>query len=144
MDKKDVVAGLGEIGTPILQTISKGFAAVGYDLNPKLMNEKRYKRYEKLQTCLLHICIPFTDNFINNVISLSRKFNPEGIVIHSTISPGTTAKIQSKVSVPVIYSATRGVHKRMLYDLRRYTKFFAIEPNAPNREWAVSTFTARM
>jgi UDP-N-acetyl-D-mannosaminuronate dehydrogenase len=55
LDKKDVVAGLGEIGTPILQTISKGAPAIGYDLNPKLMNEKKYKKYEKLQTCLLHI-----------------------------------------------------------------------------------------
>jgi len=40
----------------------------------------------------------------------------------------------------VIYSATRGVHKRMLKDLRRYTKFFAIENNAPNKKWACREF----
>ena len=144
LDKKDVVAGLGEIGIPILQIISKGVPAVGYDTSPKLMNEKRYKKYEGLETSLLHICIPFTAKFIDNVISLSRKFKPKGIVIHSTISPGTTSKIQSKVSIPVIYSATRGVHRRMLYDLRRYTKFFAIEPDAPHRDWAASTYVTHM
>ena len=32
---KDIVAGLGEIGLPILKLISKKETAVGYDLNTK-------------------------------------------------------------------------------------------------------------
>jgi len=32
----------------------------------------------------------------------------------------------------------------MLYDLRRYTKFFAIEPNAPNQKWATTTYSSLM
>ena len=53
-------------------------------------------------------------------------FKPECIVIHSTIIPGTTEKLQQKLPIPIIYSATRGVNKRMEYDLKRYTKFFGI------------------
>ena len=34
--KKDVVAGLGEIGLPILKLVSKKETAVGYDLNEKI------------------------------------------------------------------------------------------------------------
>ena len=75
---------------------------------------------------------------------LSKKFSPKSIVIHSTISPGTTSWLQSKFNIPVIYSATRGVHKRMLRDLRRYTKFFAIQKNAPNAKWASSQFSLLM
>ncbi len=37
---KDVVAGLGEIGGPILQLISKAEPVVGYDKNKKLMDRK--------------------------------------------------------------------------------------------------------
>ena len=48
------------------------------------------------------------------------------------------------MSIPVIYSATRGVHKRMLFDLKRYTKFFAIEPDAPNARFAIQAFTSLM
>jgi len=142
--KKDVVVGLGEIGMPILQLVSKVVIAVGYDTNPVLMDKNKFQKYKKLKTSFLHICIPFTDKFTKNVISLSDKFDPEAIVIHSTISPRTTSKVQSKLSIPVIYSATRGVHKRMLYDLRRYVKFFALEPNAPRKEWASSTYTKVM
>ena len=98
-------------------------------------------KYDNLETRFLHICIPFTSKFMENVILLYNKFNPEIIVIHSTISPNTTKKIQEKLPIPIIYSATRGVHKRMLHDLKRYTKFFAIEPNAPKAKWAVSAYS---
>ena len=69
------------------------------------------------------------------------KFNPKYLVIHSTISPHTTQNLQKKLPIPVIYSATRGVHKRMLYDLKRYTKFFAIEADAPNVNLALINST---
>jgi UDP-N-acetyl-D-mannosaminuronate dehydrogenase len=144
LNKKDVVAGLGEIGMPILRLISKAVPTVGYDTNEKLVDKKKFIKYEKLETSFLHICIPFSEKFIPNVISLSKRFNPQGIVIHSTSSPNTTNKLQSSLSIPVIYSATRGVHKRMLYDLKRYTKFYAIEPNAPKAEWASLTYTSLM
>ncbi len=101
--------------------------AIGYDIDPKLVDKKKSQKYQKLQTSFLHICIPFTDRFTENVIALSKMFKPKGVIIHSTISPGTTSKLQSQLPIPVIYSATRGVHKRMLYDLKRYVKFFADE-----------------
>ncbi|MFN3655143.1 MAG: hypothetical protein ACK4TO_07445 [Candidatus Nitrosotenuis sp.] len=144
MPKKDVVAGLGEIGNPIFQLISKSTLAIGYDINPKLVDNKKIKKIENLQTRFLHICIPFTKKFNQNVLLLYEKFKPQGIVIHSTISPGTTKTIQSVIPIPVVYSATRGVHKRMFYDLRRYTKFFAIEPDAPNAKWASKEFVNLM
>ncbi|MDE1840489.1 MAG: hypothetical protein KGI09_01260 [Thaumarchaeota archaeon] len=144
MKTKNVVAGLGEIGKPILQLISKDVLTIGYDINEKLMDEKKFQKYDQVQTSFLHVCIPFSDSFIKNVISLSTKFNPDIIVIHSTISPGTTSKLQSKLTVPVIYSATRGVHKRMSSDLKRYAKFYAIESNAPKRSWASSKYVQLM
>jgi len=142
--KKDVVAGLGEIGSPLLQLISKSFKVTGYDINPKLMDKKQFEKYGKLPTRFLHICIPFTNHFSEHVLSLHEKFMPESIVIHSTISPGTTKKIQSKLGIPVIYSATRGVHKRMLHDLKRYVKFFAIDSTTPRSKWASSTYSNLM
>ena len=34
--KKDIVAGLGEIGIPILKILSRNQTVVGYDINEKL------------------------------------------------------------------------------------------------------------
>jgi UDP-N-acetyl-D-mannosaminuronate dehydrogenase len=140
-NEKDVVAGLGEIGIPILKIISKSINAIGYDINTSLMNQKKFDSMDKLPTRFLHICIPFNAKFIQNIISLNKKFQPEIIVIHSTVSPNTTQKIQQKLSIPVIYSATRGVHKRMFSDLKKYTKFFAIDPKAPQTIWAAKQYS---
>ena len=129
MKTKDIVAGLGEIGNPILKLVSNATIAVGYDINSKLSDVTRLKKYQHLQTRFVHVCIPYNEKFIDNVESLFEQFDPKSIVIHSTISPNTTKNLQEKLPIPVIYSATRGVHKRMLHDLRRYTKFYAVEPN---------------
>ena len=42
--KKDVVAGLGEIGLPILKLLSKNQAISGYDINDNLMNKSKFKK----------------------------------------------------------------------------------------------------
>jgi len=142
--KKNVVAGLGEIGRPILKLLSKRNITIGFDLNPDLMDQRKFERYKDLETSFLHTAIPVTAKFINNILKLEKKFNPECIVIHSTIKPGTTKKLQERLSIPVIYSATRGVHRRMIYDLKRYTKFFTISKNAPRSKWASLEFVRSM
>ena len=142
--KKDVVAGLGEIGYPILKLLSKKQTTVGYDIDKSSMNESKFKTLQDTQTSFLHIAIPVTTKFDSNILQLYKKFKPECIVIHCTISPGTTERIQKKLNIPLIYSATRGVHKRMLKDIKRYMKFFAISKNAPKKQWAIKTFSRKM
>src|SRR3990172_11184487 len=141
---KDVVAGVGEIGKPILQLLSRSNITIGYDVNPKLFDKKNFEKLKNIDTCFLHICIPFTTKFISQVKSLYRKFSPKCIVIHSTISPYTTKKLQSDLPIPIIYSATRGVHKRMISDLKKYTKFYSVYDLAPNSKWANKEFASKM
>jgi hypothetical protein len=140
LNRKNIVAGMGEIGKPILEVISKENLCVGYDINSKLMNKKRFQKYVETPALFLHICIPFNKKFLTNVTTLYNKFRPEIIVIHSTIEPKTTRRIQKNLPVPVIYSATRGIHKRMRRDLQRYTKYFAVEHNAPKKSWAIQNY----
>ena len=144
MKTKNVVVGLGEIGKPIQKLISKSELTIGFDINKKLMNVEQFQKNISIPTKTLHICTPFTNNFHQNVISLCDKFSPKCLVIHSTIAPYTTKKLQNELTIPIIFSPTRGVHKRMLHDLKRYTKFFAIEPDAPKKNWAIITYTNLM
>ena len=100
---KDVVAGLGEIGLPILILISRKENAVGGIILSASHNpgETKFKKFESLPTRFLHITIPVNENFNSNVIQLYKKFEPKCIVIHSTISPGTTEQLQKKLKVAV-------------------------------------------
>jgi len=142
--EKDVLCGLGEIGSPLLKLISTSIKTIGYDVNPKLVNESELLKFSSLPTELLHICIPYGEKFEENVLELISKFKPLGVIIHSTIKPGTTEKLQKRLKIPVIYSATRGVHKRMLKDLKRYSKFYSVYDWAPNSVWIKKTFENRM
>ncbi len=62
--KKNVVCGLGKIGKPIYQLLSKNCVTVGFDLDNTLMNHKEFNKYKNLDTEFLHICIPFSNKFI--------------------------------------------------------------------------------
>ena len=137
---KDLVLGLGEIGNPLLKLLSKKQLVVGYDINPNLMNIQKFNKFKDAPTNFLHVCIPFSQSFEQTILEATKKFHPKGIVIHSTIKPGTTEKLQKKLPIPIIYSATRGVHKRMLNDLKKYTKFYALEKDAPRGRWASKTY----
>ena len=135
------MVGLGEIGLPIFKLLSKYFPTDGFDKIEKL-NLQKFSKTKDIE--LMHVCIPFTKSFQSEVIELEKKFKAKGIIIHSTISPNTTKKLQGKLSVPIIYSATRGVHKRMLKDLKRYTKFYSVFDWAPHSNWASKLFVKRM
>ena len=83
--KKNVVAGLGEIGLPIFKLLSKNSIVTGYDINEALMTKNTSKKYQNMTTLILHICIPFSNKFVTNVQKLVKKFDPEILILHSTI-----------------------------------------------------------
>tara|TARA_B100000029_G_scaffold513709_1_gene614092 strand:- start:2070 stop:2816 length:747 start_codon:yes stop_codon:yes gene_type:complete len=140
--KKDIVVGLGEIGLPIYKLLTKHYPTEGLDINPILNKQKpSLKNYD---VAFVHFCIPFSKNFFKIISTYEKKIKPESIVIHSTISPKTTEKLQKLTSCPIIYSATRGVHKRMLSDLKRYTKFYSVYNYAPKSSSISKMFEQRM
>ncbi|MDD9808482.1 MAG: hypothetical protein OXU86_07445 [Thaumarchaeota archaeon] len=132
------MAGLGEIGRPIAGLLRRAVPTMGYDIDARRM--RRADRPDGADCSILHVCIPFTPSFADDVRGLARRFSPECVAVHSTVSPNTTRSLQASMRVPVIYSATTGVHRRMTYDLKRYTKFYAIERAAPRREWAARLY----
>ena len=154
-NRKDVVAGLGEIGLPIQKLLSKTITVIGYDKRSELIDISKTKRFEKYETEILHVCIPFTKNFISDVKELEKKFKPEIIAVHSTVEPSTTQKLQKKITVPVIYSPLRGVHARkqdsfqphkkgMLFDIKRYVKFYSVQNNTKKDNLAAQKFNKRL
>ncbi len=113
-----VVVGMGEVGKPLYRILSKRFECVGVDLEP----------VEIARPCsVLHICFPFQiPDFIGTVARYVSKYQPELVIINSTVAPGTTRKVQEAIGDRAIaYSPVRGKHARMDADMRRYKKFVA-------------------
>ena len=128
MKDKDKVAvvGLGEIGKPLFELISRYFDSIEVDITP-------VKRTGPVD--ILHICYPFEiPDFVAETARYITLFHPTLTIINSTVAIGTTREIAQKTNSAVVHSPVRGKHARMLEELISYTKFIgAIDPVAAKR-----------
>jgi UDP-N-acetyl-D-mannosaminuronate dehydrogenase len=122
-----VVVGLGEVGKPIFELISRHHHTIGVDISPPLE--------EIEQVDILHVCYPFQINdFVGETVRYIRLFKPTVTIVNSTVGVGTTRLIAEQGGAAVVHSPVRGKHTRMLDELCEYTKFVgAIDPGDARR-----------
>ena len=114
-DEVVIVVGLGEVGKPLLNILSRSYKCVGMDIHPVEIEK---------QCSVLHICIPFQlKDFVGVVSAYIAKFKPRYTVINSTVAPGTTQAIAQRSGSNVAYSPVRGKHAKMELDMLQYRKF---------------------
>jgi UDP-N-acetyl-D-mannosaminuronate dehydrogenase len=111
-----VVVGVGEIGRPLLELVSRRSRAVGVDVR---LPAEAVERAD-----VMHVCYPFEiDDFVGVTARYIERFNPELTIVNSTVAVGTTRAIAERTGAAVVHSPIRGKHARMLDDLLGYTKF---------------------
>lgn len=112
-----IVAGMGEVGKPLLEILSRSYECVGIDVSPSEINRP---------CSVLHVCYPFQiPDFPGTTAAYIEKYKPKLTIINSTLGVGTTRKVQDKVDRPVAYSPVRGKHAKMVEDMLLYKKFVA-------------------
>ncbi len=123
----DIILGMGEVGETIFKLlVERNFDCVGIDTDGS-----RCRNYSKKTTIrnpeFLHVCIPGELKEFSEIISnwINKMEGVKAVLIHSTVKPGTTKKIQEKCKIPILFSPVRGVHKRFLEDVKKYTKFIS-------------------
>ena len=117
-----VVVGLGEVGRPLLNILSREYDCVGVDIEPVEISRK---------CSVLHLCIPYQiGDFTQISCEYISKYQPQYTVVNSTVAPGTTEAISERSGAQVAYSPVRGKHAKMEADMLRYRKFVGAEdPN---------------
>ncbi|AJM91349.1 GDP-mannose dehydrogenase [Nitrosopumilus piranensis] len=132
----DIVLGMGEVGETLFGLLDeRGFDCVGIDIESSKC--KNYSENDIIKNPeYLHVCLPGElTEFIEITLGWIPKLKDlKAIVVHSTVRPGTTKKIQEKSSIPILFSPVRGVHRRFLDDIKKYTKFIASDNNQINPE----------
>jgi UDP-N-acetyl-D-mannosaminuronate dehydrogenase len=120
---KVAVVGLGEVGKPLFDLVSKNHHAIGVDISP-------VGRIEDVD--ILHVCYPFQiKDFIGETARYIELFRPTVTIVNSTVGVGTTRRIAERTGAAVVNSPVRGKHACMLDELRVYTKFVgAMDPAA--------------
>ena len=123
----DIILGMGEVGETLFRLLEeRNVDSIGIDVDSSKC--KNYSKNDHIKNPeYLHVCLPgelsefmdITLNWINKIEGL------KVVLVHSTVKPGTTKKIQEKSKIPILFSPVRGVHKRFLDDIKKYTKFIS-------------------
>jgi UDP-N-acetyl-D-mannosaminuronate dehydrogenase len=126
--KKVAVVGLGEIGKPLFELVSKRHDAIGVDIAPVENVE---------QVDVMHVCYPFQiEDFVGETARYIKLFEPQLTIINSTVAIGTTRSVAQQTGAVVVHSPVRGKHIRMLDELRSYVKFVGAADQAAGEEAA--------
>ena len=155
----DIILGMGEVGETLFHLLEeRNFDIIGIDTD-SLKCKNYFENQKIVNPEYLHVCLPgelpdFVDITLNWI---SRIEGLKVVIIHSTVKPGTTKKIQEKTKVLILFSPVRGVHRRFLDDIKKYTKFISsdeknIDPkirlDLENRfekiDWMSTTKTAEL
>ncbi len=111
--KQLVIGNLGQIGS----AIQKILGCDGYD------KKDEDDLWMSQMFCNLHICIPYSEKFINEVSHYADLLQSPLIIIHSTVPVGTCDKFDKKFNI--VYSPVRGVHPELEKGIRTFDKYFA-------------------
>jgi len=101
---KSLVIGAGQIGTAIATV----FECDAIDKGEKADS----KQYD-----ILHICIPYSEEFIDTVKEYQFKYGPQYTVVHSTVPVGTCSELEA------VHSPVLGIHPHLEQGVRTFTKF---------------------
>ena len=94
---------------------------------PLIKDDKRndYKRYKKLH--VLNICIPYSDDFLEIVLSEISRYDPELTIIHSIVPPYTTKTIVAKTHKSIVHSPMRYTRLKLTKSLTTFVKYIGFE-----------------
>jgi len=116
-DKKVGILGYGEVGKAIS----------GFYKNPRIKDLNRDDGLEGVE--ILHVCLPWSNNFVKIVKKEIKKIKPKLTIIHSTVSPGTTKKIGGAV----VHSPIRGMHPNLYPGVKTFLKYVGTDNKKAGR-----------
>jgi len=116
MDKNIILLGLGETGEPLEKIeleAGNNVSVIEIDYNTAYSD----KEYD-----VMHVCIPYSEKFVEIVRNRALNYTPKLIIIHATVVPGTTEKIGKILNVPIVHSPIRGLHPNLYGGLKTFIK----------------------
>ena len=115
LQKTLVVGSNGQVGRALFKSMRKKYRILEHDIRDRELRhgDKIVAQVdpEKAQGLVMHIAIPYSDNFERIVKEYHKLYKPSLIIIHSTVKPGTTLLLNragiSCVHSPAIFDENR-------------------------------------
>jgi len=116
-NKKNVlIAGAGDVGKSLAQILNKKY-------NIYFLDQNSLNKFADTGFDVLHICFPYNENFINEIIKYIKNFKPSLTIIDSTVAVGTTQKIIKHIQKKaVVHSPVIGDHNKLTLGISTFAK----------------------
>mgnify|MGYP001598211915 FL=1 len=101
---KSLIIGSGEVGTSLQKVLN-------CDIRDKEPKQGKYG--------IIHICFPYTKDFVRQVKKYQKEYKPKYTVIHSTVPIGTSRKCKA------YHSPVRGMHPHMEQAMKIFVTYLA-------------------
>ena len=111
------ILGYGEVG----RAIAKFYDSAG---SPQVKIKDLKKDDDLRGVEILHICLPYSRDFIEVVKKEIREINPKLTIVHSTVAPGTVKKINGGM---IVHSPIRGVHPNLYKGIKTFVKYIGAD-----------------
>ena len=125
------IVGYGEIGRAIKQLYSKrppNFLFKWTDASVCIKDLCNIYD-DVIKDCdYLHVCIPYSDDFVDQICECIEKENPKNVIIHSTVQVGTTRKIVEQSGlINICHAPVRGVHPNLNKGLKTFLMYLGYD-----------------
>lgn len=114
---KTLIIGAGEIGNSLFEVLSENYECDIVDKFPK--HDKGNEINGTFE--IIHICFPYSEEFINQVREYQKVYIPKYTVIHATVPTGTSTEVGA------IHSPIVGIHPHLKESIKTFTKFLGGE-----------------
>lgn len=121
------ILGFGEVGRALAKFYKNPRLRKSSGLQAKIKDLNRDDNLEGVE--ILHICIPWSGNFVKTVKKEIKKIKPKLTIIHSTVPIGTTKKIGGAV----VHSPIRGVHPNLERGIKTFIKYIGADSKKAGR-----------
>jgi hypothetical protein len=120
MKNIELIVGFGEIGKSMYNILKEKYEVYSVDYNQSI---------DAKDVNVMHICFPYSKEFVREVKRYKKLYKPTYTVIHSTVPMKTAKKCKA------YYSPVRGIHPHLEQSLKTFVKYLA-----PRCEYLVKYF----
>jgi hypothetical protein len=115
-DSRSLVIGMGEIGSALYRVLKESKSVFCRDLAGA-------EDFEVID--VLHICFPYSDNFIESVVNYIEHYNPALTIVYSTVPIGTCEEIGPHI----VHSPIEGKHPRLEQSIQTFPRWLGCPDN---------------
>lgn len=103
----NLIIGMGQVGGAL------------YEIFPNSQTLDRNQEPIKLPIDVMHVTIPYSDDFVKIVKTYMKKFNPTHVIVYSTVAVGTCKKLGDNV----VHSPVEGKHPGIAKSMTMFTRW---------------------